>query len=214
VLPVAAAVLALLVGAGGTLLLLAGGQGSQDRDDQLAVQPSPAETPPPVPEAPPEPPAPPPGGPVTFEGIGLELPPGWLLEDDGAGTGCVTRTPGACELRVLLVPVARERSDVEFQTPEPDAPLGWYLGTDVPGCEAGNAQGRLVVRELRAVDDKQAAYREWDVTCGGDPHVPARPRLWWLPKTLLAFLDESDDESVDPVLDEIVRTADLGAVAR
>ena len=139
----------------------------------------------------------------------LQLPPGWLLEDDGAGTGCATRTPGACELRVVLVDVALERTGGALEEPDPEGDLGWYLGTDVPACAGGEVRSRLVVRDLRPVGDRRAAYREWDVTCAGDPFLPARPRLWWLPRTRLAFVDESDDPAADQAVDGIVRTADL-----
>jgi hypothetical protein len=214
VLPVVAALVALAVGIGGTLLVLS----ARDTDQVVTADPAvdPGLAPPPEQSAPgAEPPPPEPeatGGPVTFEGVVLTLPPGWRLEDDGAGTGCVTRAPGGCELRVLLLDVARERSQAAFADPDPEGRFGWYLGTDEPGCEAGPARSRLVERTLRPVDDRQAAYREWDVTCGGDP---SRPRLWWLPQTRLAFIDETDDVDVDAraVVDEVVRTADLGAFA-
>jgi hypothetical protein len=213
-LPAVAAVVALLVGIAGTLLLLsARGDdtlGARDRAVDPAVPPPADPEPAPEPSPPPEPE--PTGGPVTVEGVVLTLPPGWRLEADGAGTGCVTRAPGGCELLVLLPDVARERSDAELEDPEPDGRTGWHLGTDVPGCEAGLAESRLVVRELRPVDDKRAAYREWAVTCDGDP---SRPRLWWLPETRLAFLDQTDlgDEDAREAIDEMVRGADVSAVA-
>jgi hypothetical protein len=206
VVPVLAALVALAVGVGGTLLLVGG-----DDTDTAAPGVDPVLEQPPTEEAPPPPPPEPepPGGPESFEGMVLTLPPGWRLEDDGAGTGCVTRGVGGCELRVLLPDVVRERSPVAFEDPDPEDSAGWHLGTDEPGCEAGFAQSRLAVRILAPVDDKQAAYREWDVTCGGDP---SRPRLWWLPQSRVAFLDETDagDEVARAAIDEIVRTVDLG----
>jgi hypothetical protein len=212
--PVLAALVALAVGIGGTLLLLTGG-GGQIRvvSGDPALDPAVGAPEEPVEAEPPPPPEPETtGGPTAFEGVVLTLPPGWRLEDDGAGTGCVTRTPGVCELRVLLPDLARERSGQAFEDPDPEGRFGWHLGTDAAGCEAGLAQSRLVVRVLRPVDDKRAAYREWDVTCGGDP---SRPRLWWLPKTRLAFLDETalEDDDARAAVDDIVGTADISAIA-
>lgn len=152
----------------------------------------------------PAPPSPAPGGPVGFAGASLTLPTAWSLVDAGDGTGCVTRTPGTCELQLVLPDVRRDRGG-EPAEPATDSDRGWHLGTDAPDCRSS----RLVVRDLAPVDDKRAEYREWELDCTGEP---PRLRMWWLPKTRFAAVDRTGDPAVAPVVTEIVRTARLAGL--
>jgi hypothetical protein len=220
VVPVLSAVLALLVGVALTLVLL-----REDGDDDQAAPPvaprpsRPSASASTSPSAPPSPaastaaPSAPAGRTVDFRGIVLTLPDGWSVGEEGDATLCLTRTD-ECELSVLLTDAAIEASGGAFELPDPESQYGWYTGTDVPGgCDDRDiADSERVERSTRPVGDRTADYAVWQVTCpGGD--YPERPRLWWLPRTGLAFFDDSDDPAAEAAVDEIVRTADISAVA-
>lgn len=199
----------LLVAVAGVLFALRGG----GDDDTLEGTAAPVVSPSPTPSAsapaePPPPAAPPaaPGGQVEFQGAVVTLPAGWRFQDDGAGRGCATRAPDTCDL-LMVLPDVVESTGREIQQPRTDGDTGWYLGTDVPDCRSS----RLVTRELAPIQDKQAEYREWEVDCAGSaPFL----RMWWLPKTGFAAVDQSADPAVRDVVDEIVRTTDLSGLRR
>ena len=197
-----AALVTVLVAVAGVLLLLPGGD-----DDRVAAPTTSAEPTETAEPAPPEatpaiPPAP--GGQVEFQGALVTLPPGWRFQDDGAGRGCATRVPGTCDL-LMVLPDVVESTGRAIEDPRTEDDTGWYLGTDVPDCRSSS----LVVRELKPVGDKEAEYREWDVDCTGS--VP-RVRMWWLPKTRFAAVDQSGDPAARAAIDEIVRTTDLSGL--
>lgn len=187
--------IALAMGVVGTLLVLQAGGTDRAGSPTLPATDSTS-------DAPPTPATP--GGPVRFEGAVLTVPAGWVLEDDGAGSACLTRTAGECELRLVLPDVVTERGGA-IKAPATDDDLGWYLGTDDPDCRSS----RLTRRDLAPIGDKRAEYREWEVDCDDSP---ALVRMWWLPQTRLAVVDQSGDPAVRDVLDEVVRTADLSAL--
>lgn len=202
--PVLAALVTVLVAVVAGLLLLVPAGDSVDEtasptaaaEPTEATEPAPPETPPVIPPAP--------GGQVEFQGALVTLPPGWRFQDDGAGRGCATRVPGTCDL-LMVLPDVVESTGREIEDPRTEDDTGWYLGTDVPDCRSSS----LVVRELAPVGDKQAEYREWDVDCTGS--VP-RVRMWWLPETRFAALDQSGDPAARAAIDEIVRTTDLSGL--
>lgn len=191
-----AALVILLAAVAGGLFLL-----PNDDDGRPAGTAAPTAPAVPAPPEPPPAPPPPPGGPVEFRGARLTLPPGWRFVDDGAGRGCATRAPNTCDL-LLVLPDVVESTGREIEDPRTEDDTGWYLGTDEPDCRSSS----LVVRERAPVGDQQAQYREWEVDCTGS--VP-RVRMWWLPRTRVAAVDQSGDLAARAVIDEIVRTTDL-----
>jgi len=199
------AALVLLAAVGGLLVLRGGG------DDALQRAAPPAAAPPSSPSttataepAPEQAPAPAPGGQVEFLGAVVTLPVDWRFQDDGAGRGCATRAPDTCDL-LMVLPDVVAATGRQIAQPRTDDDTGWYLGTDAPDCRSS----RLVTRDLAPIDDKSAEYREWEVDCAGSaPFL----RMWWLPRTRFAAVDQSADPSVRAVVDEIVRTTDLSGL--
>lgn len=200
-----AVLVTVLVAVTGLLLLLPGGD--DDRLDGTAAPTAtsePTETAEPAPSEPSPPVPPAPGGRVEFQGALVTLPPGWRFRDDGAGRGCATRVPDTCDL-LMVLPDVVESTGREIRDPRVEDDTGWYLGTDEPDCRSSS----IVVRDLAPVGDEQAEYREWDVDCAGS--VP-RVRMWWLPETRFAAVDQSGDPAARAVVDEIVRSTDLSGL--
>lgn len=216
--PVAALVGAVVVGLAGGLLLVQ----HDDREAQSVVSrppsavvtsPSPSGSPSTSPSASPSSTTSPrstaaPATPATVEGVRFSLPAGWTAHEDVAGSACITRGTDPCDLRVVLPDRVRAAGGT-LEDPQPDAALGWYLGSDVVMCGGTTAPSALVTSRFAPVGDRTAAYREWSVTCPSPSPYPAHPRLWWLPQTRLALLDSSLDAATSAVVDTLVRTAVL-----
>lgn len=145
---------------------------------------------------------------VTFGRVAFDVPAGWTSDDQG-GLLCL-RAPDApaatCSLLVADVPRAQSAKLVAGP-PDPKAPAGWWFLTGPPACST-DPPVPVVGSELKSsgfvrMRNKTAAYATWVVHCG-DPNLTLSPRLWWLPRTQVAFLQQRGGGGVDGQVDGLV----------
>jgi hypothetical protein len=209
VLPSLAAALALPVLLGACATTVVAGRGSP----APLVLPEPVETGDgsETPTAEPPSTSPPPGGPpahVTFGAVSFDVPGGWRSDDQG-GSLCLSAPDaqaGTCTL--LVVDVARaEAAHQVTGPPDPKASQGWWLRTGPPMCSTDPpvpvTGSELTGSGFVKMRNKTAAYATWQVHCA-DPDVTLSPRLWWLPRTRVAFLQERGGGPLDAQVDRLV----------
>ncbi len=142
----------------------------------------------------------PPGKRVELAKIVLTVPESWPVlrsanVEEYLGTGLCTGEPESCP-GVLF-------ADTTLVAHEEGRP---YRGSGPRRChpvgrpDLEQSAPVLLKRELRPVGTKKAAYSEWRVSCGsGAP--PVIQRLWYLPKTGLAIVDEWNTPGLDRILE-------------
>lgn len=160
--------------------------------------------------------SPQPSGPpshATLGSVSFDVPGGWVV-DKRSSSACV-RAPGVaagtCTLLVVDIPKAQVEHQVA-RAPDPKAPQGWWLGSGSPACATNPrvpATGsELVGSGFVKMRNKTSAYGTWLVHCA-DPNLNFSPRLWWLPRTQVAFLQERGGGTVDAQVDRVVASVSV-----
>ena len=154
------------------------------------------------------------GGPTSFQMLRFDLPVGWRAQPSGS-SACLNpdgAPAGSCTLLIVDL-AAAEAEHHAVRPPDPQGPQGWWMGAGPPTCRSAQpvpvttstSTGSTFVR-LR---NKTAAYGAWQVTCA-DPARNFSPRLWWLPRTRVAFLQEHGNAGpVDTQINQIMASVEV-----
>ncbi|MBB6120765.1 hypothetical protein [Nocardiopsis algeriensis] len=158
-----------------------------------------------------------------IEGVSIEVPEGWQVQNEG-GTLCVS-PPGqdACGYgSVQLTPQASTRNPGEWPK-KGDAfnkEDGW--GADTGSCRSLNtaASGGIGVSgaDLKVADFTQHAdglkshHSVWEVTCANDDRFEVR--MWFLPISDVLLYVWSVDSQYSAVYDEIALSMDTSGYER
>lgn len=152
--------------------------------------------------------------PLTFRAARFEAPAGWRLSTSN-WFSCLVRVgeqPGECTLRIVDVPAAHAAKQA-VATPDPKAPQGWWVGIGPPMCNPSQNVAVTASQSLGTsfvkMKNKTAAQGTWQVHCS-NPQFDFTPRVWWLPKTQLAFIENhSGDAAVDAQVDRIIASVTI-----
>ena len=128
---------------------------------------------------------------------------------------CLTLVNGTgCSLEVIDIGATRAAGG-SVSNPAPGEPNGWWWGSDVPSCGSGGdaspvTNSTVVEHGFRKVGSKTAAYAYWRVTCQ-NAEQDFDPRLWWLPKSMIAFREHDTAAGAGAAVDKLLAGVTFGA---
>ncbi|MEJ3743247.1 hypothetical protein WEI85_08170 [Actinomycetes bacterium KLBMP 9797] len=154
---------------------------------------------------------------AVLDGAVLRIPAGWIYRPVAEGIGCVQPagtpqpggdcTPGGVEIRVGTF--------VGWPGNSIDSDDGWSLSHTCATATAlaprlAVTSNRLVERASPPVGGREAAYREWRVTCESGTSFSVR--LWWLPDVAVTIYTMALDSRHGSTVDQLVASLDVTGV--
>ncbi|HEY6744323.1 MAG TPA: hypothetical protein VI357_01265 [Mycobacteriales bacterium] len=151
---------------------------------------------------------------VTLGKITIPLTGVAKATKDGAYLCLTLVDDSGCSLEVIDIGATRAAGG-SVSTPAPGEPNGWWWGSDVPTCGSGSdtspvTTSKVVEKGFKPVGSKTAAYASWLVSCQ-NPDLDFDPRMWWLPKSQVAFREHDTVAGAGEAVDKLLAGVTFGS---